>query len=354
MAITWGETQSYVRVGIDIVVTSETSTTLNYQVRWYVQAVNRGFDDNQTLTIGGSTPTTDIPYHLYSPWGTTTTIHVATRSFSVTKQYGGGPTHTFTGKVAGIWRPANPYHSRSYTYPARPASPPSAPGTPTASAITGTSIKYDWTAVGSTNGSTIEGYQLLVDVSSAFTPPEDHNSTLNNRSRTVTGLRPGTTYYARVRADSSAGWGSYSGTRVATTLNYPSAPGTPTISDIGPQAATASWAAPSSTGGAAITEYEIQIATQPNFSDAVSAFSMGPVFSRTFTNLEPGERYYVRVRAQNSVGYGAWSGTRSFQTLAGAKVMVNGAWQDAVAYVMVNGEWRLAVVHKRSNDAWVV
>ncbi len=73
--------------------------------------------------------------------------------------------------------------------------------------------------------------------------------------------------------------------------------------------ATARWSAPASTGGAAITKYQV-IAQKLNVNNAVAAsyksIDKGPA-QRTISMELPSGRYQFRVMAWNSVGSSAWS-----------------------------------------------
>uniref|UniRef100_A0A914VKM9 Fibronectin type-III domain-containing protein n=1 Tax=Plectus sambesii TaxID=2011161 RepID=A0A914VKM9_9BILA len=59
------------------------------------------------------------------------------------------------------------------------------------------------------------------------------------------------------------------------------------------------WTAPSTTGGASITEYEVAMRdSQPLYR--------GPKTDCQISGLLPGRNYSLRVRAYNRTGHGAW------------------------------------------------
>ncbi|MEI7865709.1 MAG: family 16 glycosylhydrolase, partial [Chthoniobacterales bacterium] len=80
------------------------------------------------------------------------------------------------------------------------ATGPSAPATPTFSSVTSTGFTVNWGAV---SGAT--SYRLDVSSSSSFASYTTQDLSVSGTSQAVTGLSPGTTYYARVRAVNSSG-----------------------------------------------------------------------------------------------------------------------------------------------------
>ena len=126
---------------------------------------------------------------------------------------------------------------------------------------------------------------------------------------TRTGLTNGQTYEAQVRTRNSVGTqSSWS----------PSGQATPQA-DVPDQVAfvyldnvasgiQAEWGAPEN-NGSTITGYDVQIDDNSSFSSP-SEFSPSGT-SRLFTGLSEGTTYYVRARAINARGNGAWSPTRS-------------------------------------------
>ena len=93
------------------------------------------------------------------------------------------------------------------------------------------------------------------------------------------------------------------------------APGAPTGLTVGARTDTTialTWSAPSSNGGAAITGYTVEYATDPSFTGALSANTTGT--SVTLTGLAL-SAYYIRVRARNSVGTGSASAVATTATV---------------------------------------
>lgn len=346
MATTWGGWHGAMRVGIDIVApsVSASTTSVTVTVYYYVQTSER-FADDQTLNLTGgfSGP---VGYRATGTNGQTTTIHVATRSFSVGTSYSGGPSYTFGAYVSGAYNGAAPSHSRGYTVPARPPSPPGAPAAAKFSNVTSSSVRVT-SSVPATNGASILEYRFRRSLNSNYSSGVVDTSH-NGHIRDLTGLSRATRYYVAVQARNSAGWGPWSTTSAnfTTAATAPDAPAKPTVGSILPDSAVVAYAAPNN-GGSSITGYDVQIATNSGFTTGAQTFTSGAL-----SGLAPSTTYYVRVRAKNAVGAGTWSATATFDTLAGAKVKVGGVWVDAKVFVKVGGAWKTAKVWRRGPDGW--
>ena len=85
------------------------------------------------------------------------------------------------------------------------------------------------------------------------------------------------------------------------TSNSPGAPGS-VLAVAGDRSAEVTWTAPSVTGSSPLTEYEAEASPSGSSCQATP-----PTTSCTVTGLTNGSAYTFRVRAKNSVGWGAWS-----------------------------------------------
>ena len=353
MAITYGPIEQHQRVGIDIVVIAESDVGITYDVHWYVQSIEWGFSDSQTLTIGGSTAPAAINFTFSAPSGSTTLQLVFSRRFSASKVYGGGPTHTFTGAISGQYLGGTPSHSRSFTIPARPPDPPNKVLTPTVSSITATKARVNWVAP-AINGAALNGYQLQLATNPSFSGATTYSSGSWATYRDLTGLTRATDYWVRVRARNSAGYGLWSeGRKFTTSATVPDRPDAPTVSDIEQDGVTLNWSAPAN-GGSALNGYQLRVDTSSSFTNATT--HTGGVWRTThnLVNLAPDATYYVQLRVKNSVGYSSWSTTRSFTTKPGVRARVGGAWVNVEEVrLMVGGVWVAVELRKRVNGAWV-
>lgn len=209
-------------------------------------------------------------------------------------------------------------HTGSIGAPPRIGRAPGKTPRPSASDITATGTKLAWSAADRGHADIVE-YQVQRSLSSSFSSPTT-TSTGTSRSLNVTGLTAGTEYFYRVRARNGDGWGAWSDTRSARTL--PAAPSALTVTSGSPTSLSASWNAPA--GGAPI-DYQVAVARNSDMSDEVAA----PILTGRSANinaLAPGTPYWVRVRARNSTGWGAWSGIVPASTLSAAYVGKGGSF----------------------------
>lgn len=357
MTIVWGGFAGHMRVGIDCRTDPYDANTpaINVYVDVYVQCDSTwNFDDNQHVDLSGSV---GGAWDFHNGLQANQSLLLGTAVIAGQGQsYGGGPTYNFTAVLSGNYLGVNSSVARSFTLPARPARPPSAPGAPVANAgltattagvnyappsdIGGAGLDYSWLQVAKTSdvGAAWSAGQLLYD-----------NQTPGWVGRNLTGLAPGTTYYARAAAHNAAGWSPFSAVGSFTTAAFP---GAPSVS-VGPDTATVTWAA--LPAGDTATGYQVQYALDAGFTSGVQTItSTSWGTSRTLTGLTPATTYYVRVRTNTASGYGAWSPATSTQTLSGAKVRSGGSWVNAPAYARVGGQWKLAKVYKRVGGAWVL
>ena len=278
---------------------------------------------------------------------TITTIDVATSmplaTYMLSGYQGSSPffhisrdgTHLYGGanEVGGDW------NARAWSLPINPAGPPvaiaSAQGVldiavlpPPVTAdpptnVTGTpgnaEVALSWTAPVNNGGAAITGYRVQVAtmVGGPYGDAAGCPITSPTPSCIATGLANGTPHFFKVAAINVVGTGPYSaaspGVTPATVPDPPSnVMGTPGTTQV-----TLSWTAPVTNGGAAITGYRVQMATNVGgpYSDAgcpmTSTTPSCPVIGLTSRTT-----YYFKVAAINSVGTGAYSSASSGVTPA--------------------------------------
>lgn len=164
---------------------------------------------------------------------------------------------------------------------------------------------------GNTGGASMDGWQLQYAKNAAFTSGV---VTVSSSGTSDLSLTPGTQYWFRSRGHNDVGWSAWSGSISATTATAASAPTLSSVTQQSPQSFKATWTTPSSNGGADITGYRFEYATNPQFTGA-TVVTLGVVNTRTVTGLNPGFQYYVRVTAINGTNaMGAaynWSATKN-------------------------------------------
>lgn len=109
-------------------------------------------------------------------------------------------------------------------------------------------------------------------------------------------------------------------------FNYnevPSAPTSPSVTGSG-TSATVHWSPPATNGGAAVTGYEVQYATNSTFTTGLTKVQVGVVASVTINNLTTGVTYWFRVCAKNQVTIAA--GTSSVASSAVSLGVASGSW----------------------------
>ncbi|QEQ93525.1 hydrolase [Streptomyces phage GirlPower] len=231
----------------------------------------------------------------------------------------------------------------SFSVAIKRATVPAKPTTPVISSITSTSV-YATFSDGSNGGAAINFRRIGYGTSSSS--PQKYIS--SDRSTTITGLSPGTTYYFWAQTRNSEGYSAWSGRASARTLKVPDAPTTPLLAAVRMTSVDVAFTA-NSNGGSSITGYEVGYSTSSSGDPTTTVSAKSPM---TLTGLSPGTTYFFRTRAKNSVGWSAWSSASSIRTIAGAYIKVGTAWKLAVPYVKVDGVWKIAEPWGKSVGVW--
>jgi fibronectin type 3 domain-containing protein len=203
--------------------------------------------------------------------------------------------------------------TRNFAVVASTGSPsPTVPGAPQALSATagdGT-VSLSWSPPGSDGGSPITNYEIYRGTSSgAETKVAEVGNVL---LYTDSGRTNGTTYYYKVSAKNAVGEGPLSNEASATPQPPPpTPPDAPTLTAATPgngQVAL-SWTAPTSNGGAPVTNYTIYRGTSSGGEGFLA--TIGNVTSYVDAGLTNGTTYYYKVAAVNVAGTGPTSNERS-------------------------------------------
>lgn len=283
-----------------------------------------------SYTVDGSTTKKSINYPTGADWykvGSDTATHNQTVTFKLL-------TST---SISGIGGPA------TFTHSVTRDTVPAAPSTPVISGIKATSVVVTFKD-GSNGGDAIDARQIRYDDNSDASSPKTVSS---DGSTTISGLASGKTYYFWARTHNSVGWGPWSGRASAKTQAVPAAPQAPLLSSVTATTVDVAFY-PNSNGGSAISAWQIGYGTSSSApTSTVSAKS-----PQVLKGLAPGTTYYIFVRAQNSVGWSAWSKPTKMITVAGAYILVGSTWKLAIPYVNVGGTWKVAEAWTRNTGVW--
>jgi titin len=203
----------------------------------------------------------------------------------------------------------------SYSVSSSEITPFSVPGQPTS--ISGTAginqVSLSWSSPASDGGSVITDYVVEYSTNSGSTWATFVDAVEATTSSTVTGLTNGTGYIFRVTAKNTAGNGTASSTTSAIVPRTMPSAARSVAGTSGNAQVALTWSAPVTTGGAVVTDYEIQYSsngtTWTTFSDSVSTTA-----SVTVTGLTNGTAYTFRVAAVNGAGTGTYSTASSSVT----------------------------------------
>ena len=248
-----------------------------------------------------------------------------------------GTTYTITGLTNGVrYRfrvlATNDVGDGSWSAVV-PRTPRTIPSAPAIDSVTpgGRMLTVAWTASADDGGASVTGYDMRY-IRSDASNKADANWTVwdgvwssGALRYNLIGLTNGVGYDVQARAVNSVGEGPWSGTHTGTPRAAPDAPTLDSVTP-GDRMFTVAWSAPSDDGGAGVTGYDLRHSRSdaPNKADANwtvndSVWSSGAL-RYNLIGLTNGVGYDVQVRAVNSVGPGAWSGSGSGkpQTTPGA------------------------------------
>jgi hypothetical protein len=254
----------------------------------------------------GGAALTDYTVEYSSDSGTTwTTFTDGTSTTASTTVTGLSNGTTYTFRVSAVTAAGTGAVSDSAS-----ATTLSEPDPPTSLSATAgiEQVALTWTAPSSNGGSAITDYTIEYSSDSGTTWTTFADGTSTATSATVTGLSTGTTYTFKVAAVNAAGTGTPSATVSATTVNTPGPPTTLTAMT-GNTKMYLSWAAPSSDGGATVTDYTVEYATPGAGAWTTFADGISTTTSTTVTGLSNDTTYLFRVSAISDAGTGTPSDT---------------------------------------------
>jgi hypothetical protein len=175
------------------------------------------------------------------------------------------------------------------------ATPSTTPSAPTGVTVTPGKASLTVRFTAAANGGTrVTRYEYSINGGTTWV-----NRASTATSFTITRLTNGVTYPVQVRAVNARGTGPGSTAVSGTPRTVPGVP-TGVVVTPGNGSLAVSWVAPASTGGAAITSYQVSTNGGASWIGVVA-----PATSTTVTGLVNGRSYRVRVRAVNPAGAGS-------------------------------------------------
>jgi hypothetical protein len=184
---------------------------------------------------------------------------------------------------------------------------PYAPQNLRSTSVTSTSLTLLWDLPSSNGGTGITDYKVEFSSNGGTTWNVITHDPSAVRSFNVTGLTRATAYQFRVSAKNSIGYGVASSVHSITTLaDVPGAPTLLTKASITSSGIKLGWAAPTNNGGAALTDYKVEVSR-----DSGATWSTIPRAASTsrklrISGMAPGTTYQVRVSAKNSAGFSSF------------------------------------------------
>eukprot|EP00439_Symbiodinium_sp_Y106_P058774 s472_g8.t1 len=183
--------------------------------------------------------------------------------------------------------------------------------------VSPTELLYNWipllgaTEIGSTDFSILKGYELWMDdgLGGKFSRTYDGYNKPFETYFVATGLVPGRSYRAYVRAVNVVGSGPDSDVLYRAMAVEPSAPSDLQVASAGAEEVLCSWKPPQDNGGEPVLHYVLEYAPEPLFNtwQEDGPYPDNTQFTKTIFNLGQGLVYQFRIRAVTNAGGGSYS-----------------------------------------------
>jgi hypothetical protein len=167
----------------------------------------------------------------------------------------------------------------------------------------------------------------------------------------VGGFYAGQKVYFWARGRNALGWSAWSNRAEATTWQAPAAPVQPLFRDTTQTSVGVLFLFAVRSNDPPILEKQFGYSKDPLGVVLDEIITMDTAIEYVY-GLDPGETYYFWGRARNSVGWSSWSVAAKLVLIAGARVLVAGAWKRAVPYVNVGGVWKVAEPWIKEAGVW--
>jgi len=183
--------------------------------------------------------------------------------------------------------------------------------------VTNSGFILNWVTAVNTSSSATTDYNVEVSRDNGLTWRSVKSGASTSTSLTVSGAAPGTTYLVRVAAVNAVGQSEWLVGSVTTLATTASVPRSLASSNLGTNSLSLGWGLPDSNGGAAITNYQVEVTSNGSNSWTVIPHTASNQLGFNVSNLLSGRTYQFRVAAITSVGLGAYSNVITVNTLGG-------------------------------------
>ena len=178
--------------------------------------------------------------------------------------------------------------------------------------VTKSGFQLNWTTPQNDGGANIRDFtiELSRNNGQSWTSVKVDQST--SQQFTVTGAAPGTTYLVRIAGVNRKGTSPYLTGSATTLVSNASKPLNLSVGSQSNGRAVINWDIPATNGGAAFTDYKVEVTSGTTWTTIAHTPSIGLNF--TLTGLQKGKTYKVRVSAVTSLGVGDVSDALTFTT----------------------------------------
>lgn len=259
------------------------------------------------LTDGAATINfTDISAGSPTSWywdfgdGTTSTVQNPSKTYTAAGRY--------TVRLT-VYEPGG--YSSTYSLMLLIQDSPTAPQDVSTETTEASSLKVSWKAPLNDGANKITNYKVRYRPLGE-TVWSEVNVAPNLMTTTLTGLASRTNYEVQVAAVSALGTGMWSTSLNDAPLQVPTAPTNFALSGLVDM--TATWTEPTDNGGAVITRYRVQTATDIGFTQNVKFVDLLASGGK-ITHLEEYTTYFVRLFAINSAGISSASNVATVSTI---------------------------------------
>lgn len=247
-----------------------------------------------------------------------------------------GNTHTFTNLLRGktynvTVRANNSAGSSQYSTATSGSLPAGAPDAPIVNSLTPTADSATFGIAGYNGGAAITSTTVRISGRPDLVVPA-------GSPVTVSGLQPGTRYAGSVVVNNSVGASPATSFAFETAKTVASAPQNVAATLTGERSVQATWVAPATNGGAAVSGYTVSI-SDSNGAVVKSVDVASTVLKADFADLAKNASYTVTVTANNSVG-ASTAATAAVAVPATVPSVATGVKAELVDEQQIAVEWK--------------